>query len=137
MLRTVTLVLSAVFLSACAHSGSRLGQAFRSVNELMEIAEDGTPTDAFPQYWKRSTLVIDMQGAASAGKFNLKPREGHQWPMRVAFRLTPGKIKVIEVHADQRLLIPVTREGTKAVDIELVPGVYTTQTEQMTVQWGQ
>jgi len=137
MIRTATLALAAIFLSACGHMGSRSGQAPRSVNELMEIAEDGTPTRAFPQYWKRNTLVLDMQGAASAGKFNLKPRKGHQWPMRVAFRVTPGKIGLIEVQAEQRMLIPVTREGAQAVDIELVPGVYTAKTEQMTVQWGQ
>jgi len=103
---------------------------------MLELAEDGTPTNAFPQYWARNTLVIDMQSAASAGKFILKPRRGHDWPMRLAFRARPGTLGLIEVRAAQRMLIPVTREGTAAVDIELVPGVYTVKTEQMTVQWG-
>ena len=34
------------------------------------------------------------------------------------------------------MLIPVTREGYDAVDLELVPGVYTPKTPQITVQWG-
>src|SRR5688572_18475849 len=90
MIRAITLVFPAVMLIACAHRGGPEDQAPRAVNELMEFAEDGTPTSAFPQYWKRNTLVIDMQAAASAGKFNLKPRKGQRWPMRVALRVLPG-----------------------------------------------
>ena len=56
--------------------------------------------------------------------------------MRVAFRVTPGTLGLLEVQADQRMLIPVTREGTAPVDLELVPGVYTAKTPQITVQWG-
>ena len=99
-------------------------------------AQDGTKTNAFPQSWKRNTLVVDMQGAASAGQFTLEPHRGRGWPMRLAFRVRPGAIGLIEVRADQRMLIPVTREGTQAVDIELAPGVYTAKTERVTVQWG-
>jgi hypothetical protein len=42
----------------------------------------------------------------------------------------------MEVRADQRMIIPVTREGTAPVDIELLPGVYSRKSPQLTVQWG-
>ena len=107
-----------------------------SVSELLELATDGTVTQAFPQYWKRNTLVVDMQTAAASGTLILKPREGARWPARLAFRVTPGSIGVLEVRAAQRMLIPVTKEGTKPVDVELIPGVYTLASEQVTIQWG-
>jgi hypothetical protein len=55
--------------------------------------------------------------------------------VRVAFRVVPGSIGLLEVQADQRMLLPVAREGTKPVDLELVAGVYTAKTQQITVRW--
>lgn len=138
MIRTAAAAVLAVSLAACSHLPWRAKPvpAQKNANEIVEMAEDGTKTYAFPQYWERNTLVIDMQAAASAGKLILKPLEGRKWPMRLAFRVRPGTFGILEVRADQRMLIPVAREGTKPVDIALTPGVYTPQTEQMTVQWG-
>jgi hypothetical protein len=139
MTRTAALAMLALTLCACSHMPwhKKPAEPPGSVHELLEVAEDGTRTNAFPQYWVRNTLVIDMQGAASAGQFILKPRGGHGWPMRLAFRAKPGTLGLIEVRAEQRMLIPVTREGVAAVDIELAPGVYAAKTEQMAVRWGQ
>jgi hypothetical protein len=105
------------------------------VNELAISGSDGTPAQGYPQYWKRNTLVVDLQGAAGAGAITLKPGESGKFPVRVAFRVMPGSIGLLEVQADQRMLLPVTRDGTKAVDLELVPGVYTPKTPQITVRW--
>jgi hypothetical protein len=108
----------------------------QAVSELIELAPDGAPTTVFPQYWKRNTLVVDLMTAASnGGQVTLKTREGQKWPQRIAFRVMPGTIGLLEVQADQRLLMPVTREGTKPVDLELVPGVFTPKTPQITVKW--
>jgi len=139
MIRTLALASLLIVLAACGHlhSKNRVSLGAKGVSELLEMAEDGTRTYAFPQYWKRNTLVLDLQGAASAGKLVLKPREGAGWPMRLAFRVRPGTLGLIEVRAEQRMLIPVTREGSKAVDIELLPGVYTAKTEQLTLLWEQ
>ena len=80
--------------------------------------------------------MVDLQSAASSGgTLTLKPRDGGKWPVRLAFRVMPGTLGLIEVQADQRLLMPVTREGTKPVDLELVPGVYTSKTPQITIKW--
>ncbi|HEV7716008.1 MAG TPA: hypothetical protein VGO53_10450 [Steroidobacteraceae bacterium] len=134
-------VLCLVALTGCGHMprmpwSAKPAPAPKAVNELIEAAADGTPTQAFPQYWKRNTLVVDLQSAAGAGgTLVLKRRDGAKWPVRLAFRLMPGSVGLIEVQGDQRLLVPVTREGTKAVDVELVPGVYTAKTVQITVKW--
>jgi hypothetical protein len=125
-------------LTACGSMpwGHKTEQAPVPVNELVELASDGTTTTAFPQYWKRNTLVVDLMTASSSGgQLTLKPRDGRKWPVRLAFRVTPGTVGLLEVQADQRLLMPVTREGAKPVDLELVAGVYTPKTPQITVKW--
>ena len=128
---------AAVLLTGCGMLpwGKQSPQSPVPVNELVELAADGTPTHAFNQYWKRNTLVLDMQGAATQGSIVLKRRDRGKWPVRLAFRVTPGSVGLLEVRGDQRMLIPVTREGTQAVDLELVPGVYTPNTQQITVMW--
>ena len=145
MIRAVQATARGVFIAAAVASIAACGHMpwskhpappVETAHELQELAEDGTPTQAFPQLWKRNTLVVDLQSAASAGKFILKPREGAGWPVRIAFRARPGTLGVIEVHADQRMLIPVTTGGSAPVDLELAPGVYTSKSSQMTVQWG-
>src|SRR5262245_8409847 len=125
-------------LASCAYMPwhSKAAPRPQPVNELVETAADGTATDTFPQYWKRNTLVVDLSAASSAGgAVTLKPRAGGKWPVRIAFRVMPGTFGMLEVQADQRLLMPVTPEGSKPVDLELVPGVYTPTSAQISVRW--
>ena len=138
VMRNTVLAVLACVLGACGHMpwGKRPAQAPETALELQELAEDGTQTRAFPQFWKRNTLIVDLQSAAPSGKFILKPRDGHAWPVRIAFRARPGTLGVIEVRSDQRMLIPVTTDGSTPVDLELVPGVYTPTSPQMSVSWG-
>jgi len=107
----------------------------QEVHELTvaPVAEGGST--AFPQYWKRNTLIVDLQSASGTGGIILKPVEGTTWPVRVAFRVTPGQFGILEVRGDARMLLPITTQGTKPVDLELVPGVYTPKTSQLTVTW--
>ena len=107
----------------------------QAVQELAiaPVAEGGTT--AFPQYWKRNTLLVDLQTASGTGGIILKPVAGTSWPVRVAFRVTPGQFGILEVRGDARMLLPITTQGTKPVDLELVPGVYTAKTLQLTVTW--
>ncbi len=136
--RGTAIALVAAAMAACGHMpwSKHPVPAPENAHELQELAEDGTSTQAFPQYWQRNTLVVDLRGAAPAGKFTLKPRQGTTWPVRLAFRAMPGTLGIIEVRADQRMLIPVTEYGTKPIDLELAPGVYSAKSEQMTVKWG-
>jgi hypothetical protein len=89
----------------------------------------------FPQYWKRNTLLVDLSAAHGSGSITLKPAAGSDWPVRLAFRVAPGSIGVLEVRAAQRVSLPIASAG-RSVDLELTPGVYTPQTPQMTVSWG-
>lgn len=125
-------------LAACGHMPwqKKAPKGPDAVSVLVEQAGDGSVTTVFPQYWKRNTLVVDLTTAAgNGGALTLKPRDGEKWPVRIAFRVMPGSIGILEVQADQRLLMPVTREGSKPVDLELVPGLYTAKTPQITVKW--
>jgi hypothetical protein len=102
------------------------------VVELNVMTESGVAT-SIPQYWKRNTLVVDLRGASDAGGLILKPRPGTQWPVRVAFRVAPGS-GVLEVLADQRVVMPIAASGTQPIDLELAADVYTLTTAQIIVR---
>jgi hypothetical protein len=105
----------------------------RAVHEL-DIG--GAAADAFPQSWKRNTLLVDLSAASGSGSITLKPVAGSDWPVRLAFRVRPGAIGQLEIRAAQRLTLPVAAAGGAPVDLELAPGVYTPATPEMTVSWG-
>jgi hypothetical protein len=96
----------------------------------------GATTGSLPQYWQRNTLVVDLSAASGSGSITLKPVAGVSWPMRLAFRVTPGSIGALEVRAAQRAILPITTAAGKPVDLELTPGLYTPATPEMTVTWG-
>jgi len=92
--------------------------------------------DAFPQSWKRNTLVVDLSAASGSGSLTLKPLEGTTWPVRIALRVTPGSIGVLEVSAAQRVALPISATPGKPIDLELAPGVYTPQSPDIRLSWG-
>ena len=91
---------------------------------------------AFPQYWKRNTLVVDLAAASGTGTLTLAPAAGTAWPVRLALRVTPGSIGLLSVSGNQRVIIPITPVGGKPIDLELSPGVYTPTTARISVSWG-
>jgi hypothetical protein len=105
------------------------------VHELVITTADGSAA-AFPQYWKRNTLVVDLKSASGSGSIVLKLREHTIWPVRIAFRVMPGAIGQLEVRANQRIVLPITAAGNTPVDLELAPGVFIMKTPQITVLWG-
>jgi hypothetical protein len=96
----------------------------------------GAATEAFAQYWKRNTLLVDLSGASGSGHITLRPAGGESWPVRLAFRVTPGAFGALEVRGDARAVLPINSSGTRAVDLELTPGIYTAGTRAITVSWG-
>ena len=122
--------------AACSHMPwhHRPPAAPAPVHEL-DISGANTAA-AFPQYWKRNTLLIDLSAARGTGSIVLKPAAGGAWPMRLAFRVTPGAIGALEVRAAQHTRLPINPSGSRPVDLELDPGIYTPQTAEMTVSWG-
>ena len=140
LVRLSTVVIVAA-LAACSHLHwpfhRRPPPQPEVAHELVLSAPDGSGVDAYSQYWKRNTVVVDLQAASGTGGIVLRPRPGGAgWPVSIALRVKPGSVGQLEVRAEQRVLIPVTATGTQAVDVELPPGVYSAKSEQITVQWG-
>ena len=135
--RFIALGCCLLALTACAYMpwSKKPPAPLQPVHELTITGADGAPATAFPQYWKRNTLVVDLQSASGTGSVTLKLGESAKWPVRIAFRVKPGTVGLLEVQADQRMILPVSREGDKPVDLELVPGVYTPKSPQMVVRW--
>ena len=99
-----------------------------------ELDVSGSATPA--QYWKRNTLLIDLSAAAGSGSLVLKPASGTTWPVRLAFRVTPGAFGALEVRGAAREVLPIGAAGGKPVDLELPPGIYRADTPQISVSWG-
>jgi hypothetical protein len=101
-----------------------------------ELEVTGAAPDTYPQYWRRNTLLLDLSAASGSGSITVKPAAGGSWPVRLALRVTPGAVGMLEVRAAQRSALPITPAAGKPVDLELPPGVYTPTTPQLTVSWG-
>lgn len=138
------LILAALTLGAagCSHLprlhapwAHRPAPPPQPVHEL--VITDGTgAAKSYPQYWKRNTLVVDLEGISGTGRVVLTPPAGMTWPFRLALRVVPGSVGELDVRADQRLVIPLVASGAKPVDLELAPGLYSRATREISVAWG-
>lgn len=106
-----------------------------SANELVITPGEGTVAVGFPQYWKRNTLVIDLQSISGSGSAVLQRRADTEWPVRLALRIRPGQVGVLEVQGEQRAILPIAPEGAQPIDLELFPALYTPETTRLTVSW--
>jgi len=105
---------------------------------VLELRVEAPGPDAAPavlQYWERNTLVVDLTSVASAGQLQLIRDPARAWPVRVAFRMTPGRFERLEVQGAQRVVLPVSA-GNGAVTAELPPGAYETSTTTLALRWG-
>ena len=87
------------------------------------------------QYWKRNTLIVDLSAASGTGSVPLRPPPDG-WPVRLALRVTPGAVGALDVRGAARMVLPITPGGTRPVDLELTPDVYTAKTTEIAVAWG-
>jgi hypothetical protein len=134
-----------VLSSGCAHMpsmpklkwpfGHKPAPAPEVVQEIV-FADAAGASINLPQYWSRNTLVIDLQSAGSSGSTIAKPREGTTWPVRLAFRVTPGQFGELEVKGDERDVFNVSASGPKPLELTLSPSAYTSKTAQLTLSWG-
>jgi hypothetical protein len=104
--------------------------------EVHELDISGATLASAPQFWKRNTLLVDLTAASGSGSIVLKPPAEHTWPVRLAFRVIPGSIGMLQVRADELVSLPITPGALKPVDLELAPGVYSAHTAQISVSWG-
>jgi hypothetical protein len=87
------------------------------------------------QYWERNTLVVDLTNVGSTGQLQLIRDPSRTWPVRVAFRMLPGRFEALEVQGAQRVVLPVSA-GNGTVTAVLPPGVYDTATAGLGLRWG-
>jgi hypothetical protein len=106
-----------------------------AVSELQLVNADGSPA-SLPQYWVRNTLVIDLTGVSGAGSVAARLPEETVWPVRMAVRVLPGSVQQIEIQGEERNVLAVSADGTKPIDIELAPSVYTLRTAAIYISWG-
>lgn len=106
-----------------------------AVHEFNLVNADGSAA-TYPQYWERNTLVIDLSGVSGNGAVTARLPEETTWPVRVAMRVRPGSIQQLEVLGEERNVLPVSTQGTKNIDIELAPSVYTPKTAAIYISWG-
>lgn len=140
-LMPVAMVL-VVGLTGCTHLRSfgawpfhhQAAPAPERVDELLAATLDGAAQFAVAQYWERNTLLVDLGAAAGQDGMRLRPAAGASWPVRLGFRVQPGRIGRLEVEGAQRVLYSVPSSG-EPVLLRLDPGVCTPRTRQLTLRW--
>jgi len=123
------LLALALAAGGCTHLPWYKHQAAAPPAAVHELDIAGAAPGSYPQHWQRNTLLVDLSSASGAGSVLLQPVDGNGWPVRLALRVTPGAIGVLEVRGAQRVILPISAGG-KPVDLELPPGVYTPTTPQ-------
>jgi hypothetical protein len=143
-LRVALIIAGSVSLTACSSYSMQMGwppiqkkatPPPEAVNEVTLVNTDGTPAN-YPQYWKRNTLVIDLSGISATGSVAARLPEETTWPVRVAVRVRPGSVGQLEIQGEERNVLPVATEGTRPIDLEFAPSVYTPRTAAIYISWG-
>jgi hypothetical protein len=104
------------------------------VQELSIAPADGTAPVAIVQSWDRNTLQLDLTGSGGEGAAVLRPLPGHAWPIRLEFKVQPGRFEHLEVIAAERVVFEVPAQGAPVV-FRLAPGAYVRDTAQITLRW--
>jgi hypothetical protein len=139
--RLVLLAACCLALGACGSMsklwpfGKRAKPGPESVNAVELVNADGTPA-SFPQYWSRNALVIDLSGVGGSGGIAARLPPETSWPVRLAVRVRPGSVQQVEFQAEERNVVAVSAQGTKNIDLELSPSLYTPTTAAIYISWG-
>ena len=114
------------------------GKAKLAAPEPVQELHVQAATDAAPvvlQYWERNTLVVDLTTVASPGQLQLIRDPARTWPVRIAFRMAPGRFETLEVQGAQRVVVPVAA-GNGAVTSVLPAAAYEAATKVLSLRWG-
>jgi hypothetical protein len=129
-----TAVALALLVAGCSHMPWHRNPPVPPA-AVHELQVEGGAATSYPQYWKRNTLLVDLTAASGTGSIVLKPATAAGWPVRLAFRVTPGAVGVLDVRAAARVNLPINASGAHPVELELPPGIYSPTSPQMTVAW--
>jgi hypothetical protein len=136
-MRAALVLLLCVALTACGVHWPwrhRKPSAPPAVQVLSIAPADGTTAAPVLQFWDRNTLQLDLTGASGEGAVVMRPQQGHAWPIRLEFKVQPGRFVQLEVTGAQRVLFEVPAQGAPVV-FRLAPGSYVKATAQITVRW--
>jgi hypothetical protein len=86
------------------------------------------------QFWDRNALLLDLTGVAAEGAATLQASPARGWPIRIEFRVQPGRFAQLEVQGRQRVVFEVPAQGGPLV-LKLGPGAYARDTAQITLRW--
>lgn len=129
-------------LAGCASLGSRLPwhrapvPAPTPVHELRIEAPAEAQMPIVLQFRERNTLVIDLTSVASTGSIRLQPGTSSGWPVRLALRFQPGRFETVEIVGAQRVVFPVTVDGSGPSTVDVPPAVHGKGVDALTVRWG-
>lgn len=104
------------------------------VQELSIAPVDSAASAPILQFWDRNTLQIDLTAVSGEGAAALRPSSGHAWPIRLEFKVQPGRFVQLEVTGLQRVVFEVPAQGAPVV-FRLAPGAYVRDTAQITLRW--
>ncbi|GAC1459858.1 MAG: hypothetical protein PVS2B3_11380 [Steroidobacteraceae bacterium] len=126
--------LCVLLVSACGHWPWH-HQPPPPAAEVHELDVSGATAASVRQFWNRNTLLVDLSAASGTGSIVLRPGAAG-WPVRLALRVTPGAMGLLEVQADKRVSLPIAAGLPRPVDLQLAPGVYGVHTAQVSISWG-
>jgi hypothetical protein len=86
------------------------------------------------QFWDRNTLLLDLTSQSGDGGATLHAPAGRGWPVRIEFRVQPGRFAQLEVQGRQRVVFEVPAQGAPVV-LKPGPGTYARDTAQITLRW--
>lgn len=130
--------LPVLLLCLCLLSGCALHWPWKSrpPHGPMAVQVLGVqPADlGIAQYWDGNALLLDLSAQAGDGGATLSPPADGHWPIRMEFRVQPGRIARLEVLAGERTLFEVPALGAPIV-LRLRLDGYRGETPQITLHW--
>jgi hypothetical protein len=86
------------------------------------------------QYWDGTALLLDLTTQGGEGGATLSAPAGGRWPVRMEFRVQPGRIARLEVLAGERTQFEVPALGAAVVLRVRLDG-YRGDTPQISLHW--
>lgn len=135
--RAVLISVLAASLSACALHWPwqhRPPPPPQPVQQLSIVPDASAAATMIAQFWDRNALLLDLTAASGEGGATVTPISGLGWPVRLEFRVQPGRIARLEVLGAQRVVYAVPSQGAPLL-LRLAPAAYRADTAQITLRW--
>jgi hypothetical protein len=135
--RAVLISLLAASLSACALHWPwkrRPPPPPQPVQQVTIVPDASVAATMIAQFWDRNALLLDLTAASGEGGATVTPINALGWPVRLEFRVQPGRIARLAVLGAQRVVYAVPSQGAPLL-LRLAPGAYRADTAQITLRW--